>query len=113
MKHMTIQMTPKYRFVKLDDLNWCLQELLTRKKDSKDGLRKAGETYWDNLYYYPTLGMACADLARILADEHEHPEEVDTLLAYSDLLNRKCRDLEAIVNDAISAVAATKGGEAV
>ena len=113
MTPMTIPITPVYRLVDTDQLNWTLQQLLTRKKDSKDGKRKAGETYWDNLYYYPTLGMACADLARILADEHEHPEEVDTLLSYADLLSRKCRDLEATVNDAISAVAATKVGEAV
>lgn len=103
---ITIQMTPKYRFVKLDDLNWCLQELLTRKKDSKDGLRKAGETYWDNLYYYPTLGMACGDLARILADDSENASVVDSLQEYSDVLARKCKDVEAVVNEAISAVEA-------
>ena len=102
-------MTPGFRFVHLDDLNWCLQELVTRKKDSKDGQHKAGSTYWDNLYYYPTLGMGCGDLARILSDNDKYTNEVDTLQGYADLLHRKCKELEATVNEAITALEATKG----
>ncbi len=109
MSGITVQITPEHRFVKLDDLNWCLQLLKERKKDSAKGHFKAGDLYWDNEYYYPTLGMACADLARILADDDKHSGEVDSLQSYADLLGRRCREVEAAVNEAIRAVEATKG----
>lgn len=109
---ITIDITPKHRIRKCDDLNFTLDFLLTRQKDSKPDAKlqyKKGDTYWDATYYYPTLGMACGDLARILADDPAHADEVATLRDYADLLHRKCKELEVTVNEAISAVEATKG----
>lgn len=95
---ITINITSKIRVVHLDDLNYCMQRLKVRGEKSKN----PGEEYWDNEYYYPTLGMACADIARILADEHGDSEAIDSLESYSRILHEKCKDVEAAVESTVS-----------
>lgn len=88
---ITLKVSDDYQFIKLDDLNWCIQKSITRSKDSKGG--KAGEKYWKNMTYHAKLGQACEQLARVLADDPKNAAEVDSLQAYADLLARKGREI--------------------
>lgn len=89
-----------YFIEKLDDLNWCLRRRYTvpevNEKTGKPNAR-AGEECIENIYYYPTLGQACADIARYLADEADG-DTIETLQDYADRLKRISNEVEDAAN---------------
>ena len=87
----TIQITKDLRVRKLDDLNWAVERELTPKQG-----KNAGVPRWDNETYQPTLGDACAWMARNLADELVN--DVDSLMAYADQLRRIGEDIKETCN---------------
>ncbi len=90
----TIDINNKYRFAKLDDLNWAIQEGKVIKESKNPEL--IGTTRWENISYHLDLAQACTRLAKTLTDE----SLCDTLQDYSDTLKRHCDALAATVRTA-------------
>ena len=89
-----IEVNNKYRFAKLDDLNWCIQEGKVVKVSKTPEL--IGTIRWENISYHRDLAQACTRLAKTLSDE----SLCDTLQCYADTLKRHCDALETTVRSA-------------
>jgi hypothetical protein len=91
---MIIQINDKFRINRLDDLNWAVDELKTRKKDGKN--HKAGDTYWEHQTYHANCGAACV---YYIHTHCEDSQEEATLAEYAEILKRRATDLKRTIND--------------
>ena len=95
---MIIQINDKYRIERLDDLNYCIQQVAFAKKDGKT--YKKGEAYWTNKSYHPTVGAACKYFATVTAQDDP---EAPTLAEYGELLEARADHLRDRVNEMLEA----------
>ncbi|ACL06280.1 hypothetical protein Dalk_4602 [Desulfatibacillum aliphaticivorans] len=110
---MQIPVGDKHR-LEIDTHNVTIQELKTKGKDSKD----AGETFWKNEHYYPTVAenpargikLASMHLVSILAFGEESAG-IRELNQVHDHLAKIAKNLETIFADAAEAYAKAMLGQ--